>query len=144
MARSRRIRDPGGFTILEVMIVISILTFGLLSLGAMQLHAMQGGNRGRHATQAVAIAEAEMERLQRLRWTSLTTTTGFSTATASTNTVQSESNNNVEQAYSLSRRVTDMVATFTRSVDVRVSWTEKGGESRNVTLSSIRYNREGL
>jgi hypothetical protein len=36
-----------------------------------------------------------------------------------------------------------VVATYTRAIDVQVSWTEEGGEVRSVTLSSIRYNREG-
>lgn len=144
IARSRGAQGRSGFTIIEVMIVIGILTFGLLSLGAMQLHAMHGGNRGRHATQAVSIAEAEMERLQRLRWSSLTVTTGWSTATSTTNTVQSDGTTDVEQTYSLSHRVTDVDPTFTRNVDVQVTWTEKTGESRSVTLSSIRFNRENL
>ena len=62
-------RDPRsanllGFTIIEVMIVIGMLAFGLLALSSMQLHAMRGGNQGRHATRAAALAESEMEFLQ--------------------------------------------------------------------------------
>ncbi len=51
-------RSLRGFTILEVMIVIGVLSFGLLSLSAMQIHAMKGGNQGRHATRAAALAES--------------------------------------------------------------------------------------
>ena len=49
----------------------------------------------------------------------------------------------VERTYSVSYQITDVQATFTRAIDVQVSWTEEGGENRSITLSSIRYNREG-
>ena len=67
----------GGFTLVEVMIVIGILTFGLLSLAAMQIKAMHGSDRGRHATNAAAIAESKMEQLQQDAWASIAVTGGF-------------------------------------------------------------------
>ena len=54
-----------GFTLLEIMIALSLLGIGLLSLAAMQLTAMQYGSRGRHLTKAAAVAEARMEILMR-------------------------------------------------------------------------------
>jgi hypothetical protein len=57
----------------------------------MQLHAMRSGSSGRHATQAAAIAQSQMEQLQRLRWTSLATTAGAFTAPVAVNhTVQAD------------------------------------------------------
>ena len=70
-------RAAGGFTLIEVMITIGILTFGLLSLAAMQIHAMHGSDRGRHATHAAAIAESKMEQLQQDAWASIGVTGGF-------------------------------------------------------------------
>ncbi len=141
--RSRNLR---GFTILEVMIVIGILSFGLLSLSAMQIHAMKGGNQGRHATRAAALAESEMEFLQYASWTSgaIDPTTGWTTPTTQNTDVQVDGGSGSEQVYSVSHRITDLEPTFTRAIDIEVFWTEPGGKVRSIILSSIRFNREGI
>jgi prepilin-type N-terminal cleavage/methylation domain-containing protein len=136
-------RAAGGFTLIEVMITIGILTFGLLSLATMQIHAMHGSDRGRHATQAAAIAESKMEQLQQDAWASIGVTGGFVTDPVEQNTVQLNGGSVNERAYSVSYQIADLQPTFTRAIDVQVSWTEESGEIRSVTLSSIRYNREG-
>ncbi len=147
---SPRIRrsDPrrrAGFTLLEVIIAFGVFGVGMLSLTAMQLHAIRGGSSGRHASQAAAIAQSRIEQLQRLRWTNaaLAPNNTWSAAFKVNNTVQSNPNQ-VEQAYSRSERVSDVVVGWTRNVDVRVSWNELNRPNRSVTLSSIRFNREAL
>jgi type IV pilus assembly protein PilV len=132
-----------GFTLIEVMIVIAILSFGFLGLSAMQLKAMHGSDRGRHATNATAIAESRMEQLQQDPWTSIAVTAGFVADPVEANNIELDGSGTVlaERAYSVSHQITDVAATYTRAIDVQVSWTEEGGEARSVTLSSIRYNR---
>ncbi len=139
----RRNRTTGGFTLIEVMITIGILTFGLLSLATVQIYAMRGSDRGRHATNAAAIAESRMEQLQQDAWASIGATGGFVADPVAQNTVQVDGGSASERAYSVSYQITDLELTFTRTIDVRVSWIEESGETRSVTLSSIRYNREG-
>lgn len=141
---ARASRTAGGFTILEVMIVIGILTFGLLSLAAMQIQAMKGSNRGRHATNAAAIAENKMEQLQQDAWASIAVTGGFVNDPVEQNNIQLDGSASLERSYNVSYQVTDLQPTFTRALDVQVSWTEEGGENRSITLSSVRYNREGI
>lgn len=143
-AAARRSRTANGFTILEVMIVIGILAFGLLSLAAMQIQAMKGSDRGRHATNAAAIAENKMEQLQQNSWASIAVTGGFVNDPVAQNTIKFDGSPDInEMAYNVSYQITDLQATFTRAIDVQVSWTEESGENRSITLSSIRYNREG-
>ena len=136
-------RTAGGFTLIEVMITIGIPTFGLLALAAMQIYAMEGSSRGRHATHAAAIAESRMEQLQQDAWASIGVTGGFVTDTAEQNTIQLLGGTLSERTYNVSHQIADLQPTFTRAIDVQVSWTEESGENRSVTLSSIRYNREG-
>jgi prepilin-type N-terminal cleavage/methylation domain-containing protein len=140
-ARARR--AAGGFTLIEVMIVIVVLTFGLLSLAAMQIQAMRGSERGRHATNAAAIAENKMELLQQDAWATIGVTGGFVADPAAESRIQLDGATSLERSYSVSYQVTDLQATFTRALDVQVSWTEENGKARSITLSSIRYNREG-
>jgi prepilin-type N-terminal cleavage/methylation domain-containing protein len=136
-------RTTGGFTLIEVMITIGILTFGLVALAAMQIQAMHGSDRGRHATHAAAIAENKMEQLQQDAWASIGVTGGFVADPVEQNAVKLDGATINEITYNVSPQITDVQATFTRAIDVQVSWTEEGGEIRSVTLSSIRYNREG-
>jgi type IV pilus assembly protein PilV len=140
---ARDIRSAGGFTLIEVIIVIGILAFGLLSLAAMQIHAMQGSDQGRHATNAAAIAENKMEQLQQDPWASIGVTGGFVADPVAQNSIQLNGASSVERAYNVSYQIADLQPTFTRAIDVRVSWTEESGRNRSITLSSIRYNREG-
>ncbi len=142
-ATARARRAAGGFTLIEVMIVIVVLTFGLLSLAAMQIQAMRGSERGRHATNAAAIAENKMELLQQDAWATIGVTGGFVADPAAQNIIQLDGTTSLERSYNVSYQVTDLQATFTRALDVQVSWTEENGEARSITLSSIRYNREG-
>lgn len=134
----------GGFTLIEVMIVIGILTFGLLALATMQISAMHGGDRGRHATAAAAVAVTKMEQIQQDPWTSIPATTGFDTDPVEKNEIKLYGGSSTfERDYNVSYQITDVVAGYTRAVDVQVSWTEKGGENRSITLSSVRFNRSG-
>jgi type IV pilus modification protein PilV len=52
-----------GFTLLEVLVAVAILTVGLLAVGAMQTSAI-GGNLSAHRTsEAITLAQDRMERL---------------------------------------------------------------------------------
>ena len=135
----------GGFTLVETMIALTLLGIGLLSLSTMQIVAMKHGNRGRHTTQASAIAQARMEVLQRMRWSepALQPTGGWTAAVPVNNVVQ-DGGNKVEQSYNRSERITDDVAGVTRTVDVRVNWSEPGRPNRQFVISSLRFNFEGL
>jgi prepilin-type N-terminal cleavage/methylation domain-containing protein len=136
-------RNVSGFTLIEVMIVIGMLSFGLLSLSAMQIHAMKGSDRGRHGTNAAAIAENRMELLQQDPWADIGVTGGFVADPVEYNNVQVSGSTSPEGTYGVFHQITDLEAGFTRAIDVQVLWTEKNGEARSVTLSSVRYNREG-
>jgi len=138
-----RIRSEGGFTLIELTIAIAVFAVGMLSLSAMLLAAMQGGSRGRHTTQASAIAESRMEQLQRLSWTELTNASACSTPEVVNNTVQSNTNQN-EESYTVTCQIADLVTDWTRTIDVSVTWDEPGRPNRSVTFSSIRFNREGV
>lgn len=139
VARGDR-RRSSGFTLVELMIATVILAGGLLVMAAVQIESMQGGQRGRHLGQATTIAASQLEQLQLRRWTSIPPT-GWTTPVDAAAVVQ---RNDLDQAFAVSWRITDLVANSTRAIDVRVSWTEATGETRSTTLSSIRNNHEAL
>ena len=140
----RHKRRSSGFTMVEILIALSLLAIGLLSLAAMQLTAMQYGSRGRHLTKAAAVAEARMEMLMRTRWTDPDLApTAWTTPIVTNEVVQGPSTVN-EQAYATSWQIADVDPGRTRSIDVRVQWTERNRPTRQYAISSMRFNHEGL
>lgn len=137
LTKDVRGRSRGGFSLLEVMIALGILAFGLLAMSGMQIHAMRGGASGRQASQAAAIAQDKMEEFQRTAWTNLGNTSGWTSGDTETPTQGN-------QDYIVSWRIADVVANVTKSVDVRVTWSEPRRPNRSLTLSSYRFNREGI
>ena len=106
MPRALRARAEG-FTLLEIMIALAILGFGLLAMAAMQITAMSGGRAGRHTTQAAVMARDQMETFQRVAWSSaqLAATAGWSAPITVDNTPDGGAG--AEQSYAaVSRRVT--------------------------------------
>jgi len=129
-----------GFTLLEVMIALAILGFGLLAMAAMQITAMTGGRAGRHTTQAAVVARDQMETFQRNAWTSpqLTATAGW-TVPITVNNVP-DGGAGTEQSYAVSWRITNVDPSWIKNVDVRVAWDEPNFPGRTLTISSTRYN----
>ncbi len=134
MRRTRRNSRREGLTLIEVMLALGMLGAGLLTLAVMQLEAARGGRSGRVDTVASAVAQDQMERLNRQTWTNLTPT---SWTTPLAQTTQG-------QDFQLSWRIADVVANWTRAIDVRVTWDGPQRANRQRVLSSIRYNRENL
>lgn len=140
MATRARPGSRKGFTLIELMIAMVILAGGLLTMATVQIESMQGGQRGRHLSQASVIAASQLELLQRVRWTQIPVTAW--TAPVSATAIVNRSD--LDQNYGVSWRIADLTANKTRSLDVRVTWTEPSGESRTVMMSSIRNNHEAL
>ena len=133
----RRTAGSQGFTLLEVVIALSLLGIGLLALAVMQLQAMKGGRAAVVDTYATTIAQDGMERLQRLTWSDIGSTSGWTTATTSTHPTNG-------QSYEVQWRIANEVANWTRTIDVRVTWDAPGRPNRTRVFSSLRYNWEGL
>lgn len=136
---SRRVRTAAGFTLLEVMIALSVLAVGLLTLSAMQIQALSAGRSSKTSTFAMTVAQDKMEDLVRKAWDH-----GDLSPTGTWVAAQTVTDGIDGQSYQLDWRVDDVVADWSRAVDVRVRWNEPGKANRTRTISSIRYNRDAL
>lgn len=63
-----RAKSEGGFTLIEVIIAISILSFGLLAVATMQVSAIRGNAVAEWDTEATTWAGDQLENLACLDW----------------------------------------------------------------------------
>jgi prepilin-type N-terminal cleavage/methylation domain-containing protein len=141
--RESRHLANGGFSLIEVMIAFTILGVGLLAVAGAQVSSIQGSQSGRHLTQAAIVAQTQIEQLNRSSWTTLVPA-GWTVPVAMTTLVDDGNGGAIEQTYNVSWQFLDVFAGETRSIDVRVNWTESNGRNRSVATSTIRFNRENL
>jgi Tfp pilus assembly protein PilV len=125
------------------MISATILAVGLLALAAMQLSAIRGGKQGRHTTEAAAAARSQLEQFNRMQFLNLPATAGWVAPTPVNNpgnNIQSAAGVVVEEPYNIQWRITDLLAGYTKSIDVRVTWTDNtNGQQKTLVLSTIKY-----
>lgn len=129
----KRTRSLGreGFSLIEVTIALGILAFGLLAVGAMQLHALRGGATSQNLSDASMIANQQLEVLNRLAWSDATLT---DTANA---WVAMGSQQSAGRPYAVSRRITDASADL-KNIEVRVTWTSELERPQQLVFSSAR------
>lgn len=59
-------RRRQGFSLIELMLTLTVLAFGFVAISAMQIQALQGGAKGRHRTGASMVAQDQIEMIQRM------------------------------------------------------------------------------
>jgi type IV pilus assembly protein PilV len=113
--KDKRLNSQAGFTLLEVIVAISILTVGLLAVGSMQLSAITANDRAGKMTQGTAIAEEKMEELLSLPYT-LASTHAFLSEGSHTETAP-------PTGYNVSWTVQNNTpANNVKTIAVRVTW----------------------
>lgn len=66
--RRQDVGNARGFTLIEVLIAMSILLFGLLAVAKMQIQAMQGNSSAMRASEKTAIAQNFIDELTALSY----------------------------------------------------------------------------
>jgi len=60
------IKNDSGFTLIEALIAFAIFAIGFLAVGAMQINALNKTNSARQTTEALSVAEDQVEQLRLL------------------------------------------------------------------------------
>jgi type IV pilus assembly protein PilV len=128
------IRDKeNGFTLVEVLVSLAIMSVGLLMLVGLQATAITGNKSGFGMTVATSLGQQALERLQTLpATTSASLTAGTHTASTDAAIVPNQTVNGVTftRSYTVA---TDTPIAGVRTVTMTVSWTDKGSHQVAMT-----------
>jgi len=122
--KKRRPIGEKGFTLLEVIVAISILTFGLLAVASMQMTAIRGNYNASNITEATTVAQDRLEDLMGLLYSDPLMAPGNDL---------SDPNPPSPSGYTITYDVLDNnPITNTRLITMTVQWQDKGVQKQTV------------
>ena len=117
----------GGFTLLEVIVAISILTFGLLAVASMQLTAIRGNYNASNITEATTVAQDRLEELMGLAYGHIDLAGGGVTNHPNPPTPTAAT------GYTINYTVdSDTPVTNAKLIELTVTWLDKGVQKQTV------------
>lgn len=138
MREMRRVpRNKAGFSLLEVLIALSIFSIGMLAVAKMQIMAIQGNEFSMRTFDASTLAHDRLEQLMGLTYTTTSTAAGLAADTYSEN--QTRQGITYTVTWTIQN---DVIATNTKSIDVAVTWTERN-RSRSLSVQGVRAIEAG-
>ena len=117
------IGPKAGFTLVESMLALAIMSVGLLALAGLQITALRGNDLSRRMTTAVSIAEQRLEQLKNTPYTN----------------IQAEAASEVTASnlhFTRQVTVTNGPLPNTKSVSVLVSWQDQS-QTHTLPLATI-------
>ena len=116
-------RGENGFTLVEVLIALAILAFGILAVASMQTASLLGTKNAYSVTEGTAFGQQKIEDLMTRSYNHSDLTFGAHSAT--------------QGDYTISWTVAlDSPITNTKTIDVDVTWTGAGGAQK---VSSLQF-----
>lgn len=129
-------KDSKGFSMLEVLIAICLLSIGIMGLATLQSRGIRGNDLGNRTTQAIALAQDKLEELINDYATDDDHDEGSLV-------VGTENNIGADGIFTrVSAVQTDIPVTDSHTIDVTVSWNDIIGQHRvivNGVISSDGY-----
>lgn len=130
-----RLAAQGGFTLIEVLIGISIFAIGLLAVAKMQYATVRNTTVGNITSQATMLAHQKMEEVKCMDFADLV------------NEVESNLDENGNPGSGIYNRTTTVttpaapLGNHAREVQVQVQWNAAHGGNRTITVNSLTYER---
>ena len=116
-----------GFTLIEVLVALSIFAIGILAVVSMQVMAVEENTLSRRMTEGSHLALGKMEELSGLDYTDSNLNAG--------------SHELIQDDYRMTWDVTDNEPlSDTKKIEITVQWNEKGTNKR-VVLTSFKHDK---
>jgi Tfp pilus assembly protein PilV len=134
-------RASGGFTLLEGLVALVVMAFGMLALISLQSTFSASSDEAKLRTEATRLAQQKLDELRSFEQVPLeagklsykgTVVTGSDTITPAANSAGSFSNATFSRTWTVTPNTTDMH----RTVAVTMAWTDRRG-NQTLTLSSV-------
>jgi len=130
--------DQKGFSLLEILIAISILAVGLLALAQMQITSIQGNAFSSRTTDATTFAQDALEQLMALDYTDADLTDGWHPPGSQAQVSATQQAQPGGVTYTLSWDVTEnSPIDDVKTIDMTVTWSE-GGRQRTLSMQFIK------
>jgi type IV pilus modification protein PilV len=125
-------RRQRGFTLIEALIALLVMAFGMLALAGMQVQLSRNGDFAKQRAEALRLAQDRMERLRSydgvatgtIQWNNLPV--GAETFAGNTNTT-----------FTVSAALAGTTANPHRPLTVTVTWPDRTGTTQTLALSSV-------
>jgi prepilin-type N-terminal cleavage/methylation domain-containing protein len=127
----RDLPDEQGFTLVEVAMALTILALGILAVATMQMNAIHGNRLANEATQAVFLAQTQLEELK-----SEDLVSGVLNPGAYNDPNNPIVNSTSGRGFFTRSWVVANNTTFSRAITVTVSWPQEN-PTHSVVLRSI-------
>ena len=125
-------RQQRGISLLEALLAFAVLSLGMLAIGKLQSHLRLHADIARQQTQAVRLAQEDVERL---RSYSVVASTGGMRAYADIDSATLNADEGTR--FVVTRRIDDVTTLRAKSALVEVDWTDAGGAAQQATLNTI-------
>ena len=131
-----RLSAEGGFTLIEVLIGISIFAIGMLAVARMQMLTVRNTSVGNFTSQATMLAHQKMEELKTMAFADLNNEVE--------NDIDEEGNTGTGGVYNRTTTITTPAAPLgdhARQIQVQVQWNAAHGGDRTIEINSLTYER---
>jgi len=124
-----------GFTLIEVLIGISIFAIGMLAVARMQYYTVRNTTVGNLTSQATMLANQRMEEIKAMNFDDLDAMANPSVES------DLDDEGNAGGIYNRTTTIADALAGHARQINVQVQWTAAHGGDRTVEVNSLTYDR---
>ena len=124
--------NQNGFTLIEVLIAMTVFAFGILGIAAMQLSAINGNSYSSHLSEATTFTQSKIEQFISLAYDNPDLNDG--------NHIEPNPPNGVTGVqYAISWNSIDNAPISSKSISVTTTWSEKGVQ-KTVVMDYIKHN----
>ncbi len=138
-----KILDEKGFSLIEILIAITVFAIGILALGKMQITSIKGNSFGNELTRAITLAQNKAEELTGLPYDDPLTKDTNDNGIGGLDDTQSGNNviadgNQVNGRYNISWNIAnDYPINNTKTIRVFVTWSIRGN-LKNTSITSMK------
>ncbi len=138
-----KILDEKGFSLIEILIAITVFAIGILALGKMQITSIKGNSFGNELTRAITLAQNKAEELTGLPYDDPLTKDTNDNGIGGLDDTQSGNNviadgNQVNGRYNISWNIAnDYPINNTKTIRVIVTWSIRGN-LKNTSITSMK------